>query len=874
MSVDLSDPQIASTRDKIQDPSDPTTWFLLHYATSPTSSSPVPSMSQSITVLSSGGEPVLPSWQEHLRDTNQDVLFGYGEIAGKGLVLLFLRDNVGGVKRARAVVHSRSIASLFPDYSSLITIAHPSQLTEDLITERLNLNQPSSAPSTVPKPKYSVPGSDHPNPLSPLAPGGPMPFLPPGVASSSRSASATYTEGQNTNGGMHHPSPRKYGDLTSSPTRLAHNASPSRRVISLNDPPKSSSPGPPLNAPISLGSPVRVDQPSQKGISSAEYFGKEDSGTTSPRSRKTSFGIRLKNTFSSNSVPRYTPNDDTPSSPPPPHQHNGTVNKHSPRESRFKNNSLVKAFHRRRSSTQTPPGSPKLNMDDQTVEYAPPVPPKDDKPNPKPITPEDDTEVEQPQIPLHSEIPTPTSGVTMGHGQSLPLPQAEKSNDNNKLLSPSPSAKQMLYDARTKSLEAENEIQERFRRDQEERLNGNGIGHEREREDDEESVRLAYDQSEDEGEDDREHRPVTVQPRLNHLDGENEIEDGEGDLEETPMISNDAQMLQAAKMSQAAEEHAQREAALRAEEERVRLLAIEAERATLEQERLENERVEAERKVEEERRIEEERIRLERIKLEDEAREAERVRVEAELQAEKARIEAEEKARLENEERERVEAEEKAREEAEERARIEAEEKARVEAEKAAERARVEAEEKARVEAEEKARIEAEELARRQAEEAELARIKQLEEEELARKRAEEEAILAREEEERKKIEEERKRKQGIQELLEKGKKEGGVMLRGWVTVQTYKSMTWRRRYFHLLPKEMQLYKTEGDAKPIQTIYIGPSSNISEKYEESQVKDSFKVISDGPKGEEEFFLFTDSGEDKEIVLEGLRLCMA
>ncbi|WWC99187.1 hypothetical protein V866_006082 [Kwoniella sp. B9012] len=838
MSVDLSDPQIGLTRSKIQDPNDPTTWFLLHYATSLTSPISIPSLSQYITVLSSGPEPLLPSWQEHLTDTKEDVLFGYGEIAGKGLVLLFLRDSVGGVKRARAVVHSRSIASLFPDYTALITIAHPSQLTEELITDRLALNQSSSLPSTVPKPKYTVPGSDHPNPLSPLAPGGPMPFLPSGgIAGSSRSVSASATP-HNEKNHIHHPSPRKYGDLTS-PVRQAHNGSPSnRRVIPLNDPPTtSSSPGPPLNAPISLGSPVKVEAaPTQRGISSADYFGKEDGTGTgsnpgSPRSRKTSFGVRLKNTFSSNSnnhKSASSSHEEGPVSPPPSQQQqhqngNGssTPAKDSPKESRFKNNSLVKAFHRRRSSTQayTPPDSPNMNsnsnVDDQTIEYAPPVPPKDKPPTPPTTTIE-------PPNPLQSEIPTPTSGVTMGHGQTLPLPAENHRSNSKKLLSPSPSAKQMLYDARQKSLEAENEIQQRFRRDQEDKLNSNGNGIVRDRDDDEKSVRLAYDQSDDEDD-----RPQSVSQTL----------EGESDKQNTPAPVGQAEMI-----SQAAEEHAQRQALIRDEEEKARFLALEVERATPEEKkRLETERVEVERKAEEDRRIEEERIRLERIRLEEEARKAEeeRLKLDAEAEAERARVEAEE-------------------------------EKARIQAE---ERAKLEAEERARIEAEEKARLEAEELARKQAEEAEIARIKQLEEEELARKQAEEQARLEKEEVERRKLEEELKRKRGIQEGLEKGKREGGVMLRGWVTVQTYKSMTWRRRYFHLLPKEMQLYKAEGDAKPIQTIYIGPSSSVSEKYEESQVKDSFKVISDGPKGEEEFFLFTDSGEDKEIVLEGLRLCM-
>ncbi|WRT63784.1 uncharacterized protein IL334_000709 [Kwoniella shivajii] len=845
MSVDLSDPQVSTVRDKILDTNDPTTWFLLHYAISPTSITPSSSLSQSITLLASGREPVLPKWHENLTETNEDVLFGYGEIAGKGLVLLFLKDKVGGVKRARAVVHARAVASLFPDYSALITIAHLSQLTEELITERLALNQPSSSSSssTIPKPKYSIPGYDHPNPLSPLAPGGPMPYLPSTGSSRSVSAEQPGSSSGNAFGigngnaiangsGMNHPSPKRYGDISNnydSPTRnritsLNSTSTPSRQ--------NTSSPGPAMSAPIALGSPVKVES---KGISSADYFGKDD--PSSPRSRKTSFGVRLKNTFRS---PSYSNNNSfdeasspslqsqTPQTQGFSHERTqgspGSPKSPKEKEGRFKNNSIVKAFHRRRSSTNpinTPPDSPRVadheGQDENgqaDVEYAPPVPPKD-LPQTSPLESDEDL-----RIPPQSETFISSSANSLGHGQ----PNDIKSNT----LSPSPSARQVLYEARQKSLSAETEIQERFRRDQEERNRVNDNG----RETDEESVRLAYDQSESEHEDE----PYSIQ-QVQKTDNRG-INDTDGD-QATPTIYNGGQVAQAEKMSQAAEDHAERAAAIRREEDKVRQLAEAEEAAAVEKQRLEEERIEAERRIEEERMVEEERIRIERLRLEEEARKEEE---------EKARIEAEDKAQREAE-----------------AVRIEAEDKAKLEAEQARSRAE---------EAAEVARIEAEQIARRQAEEAELVRVKKMQEDELARKEIEEKARLHKEEEERIKVESEIKRKEGIRQGLETGKKEGGIMLRGWVTVQTYKSMTWRRRYFRLLPNEMQLYKAEADPKPIQTIYIGKSSSVSERYEESQVKDSFKVISDGPKGEEEFFLFTDSGEDKETVLEGLRLCMA
>lgn len=76
------------------------------------------------------------------------------------------------------------------------------------------------------------------------------------------------------------------------------------------------------------------------------------------------------------------------------------------------------------------------------------------------------------------------------------------------------------------------------------------------------------------------------------------------------------------------------------------------------------------------------------------------------------------------------------------------------------------------------------------------------------------------------------------------------------------------------LCQPLKLSQTQ-DIKPIQTIPLSKSTRISEVYEESQVKDSFKITSgDDDEGGEVFFLFTDSAEDKEFVLDGVRLCTA
>lgn len=90
MSVDLSHPDIAAACASISNPADPAAWLLLQYA-SPPSTTQLPQL----LLLDSGPLPVLPAWQHHLQTTHQSILFGYAEIAEKGLVLVYLTPDVG-----------------------------------------------------------------------------------------------------------------------------------------------------------------------------------------------------------------------------------------------------------------------------------------------------------------------------------------------------------------------------------------------------------------------------------------------------------------------------------------------------------------------------------------------------------------------------------------------------------------------------------------------------------------------------------------------------------------------------------------------------------------------------------------------------------
>jgi hypothetical protein len=55
----------------------------------------IPSTPSPIVFLSSGPDPVIGSWQTTLAASDDEVIFGYGEVGGKVLVLLYLTERVG-----------------------------------------------------------------------------------------------------------------------------------------------------------------------------------------------------------------------------------------------------------------------------------------------------------------------------------------------------------------------------------------------------------------------------------------------------------------------------------------------------------------------------------------------------------------------------------------------------------------------------------------------------------------------------------------------------------------------------------------------------------------------------------------------------------
>ncbi|GMK58102.1 hypothetical protein CspeluHIS016_0501340 [Cutaneotrichosporon spelunceum] len=330
---------------------------------------------------------------------------------------------------------------------------------------------------------------------------------------------------------------------------------------------------------------------------------------------------------------------------------------------------------------------------------------------------------------------------------------------------------------------------------------------------------------------------------------------------------------EAAESEVAAREMAGREAAAFQAAELARLEAAkradrDAEELGLQQEReadelrLQREREAEELRLQQEREAEELRILEEREALlvaETRRLEKERLRMEA------ARIEEE---RLAAKEEERLDA--LLRAEEEER-RTAAEEEGRIREKQEAESAR---------QAQEHRLVEMEERLAAQQEEARLAAEREAERE--AAERAEEARLEAeREEHEREaiaaaKAEQERlerfaRERDEVTRQLKGGKAEGGIMLRGWVTVQTMNSPTWRRRYFHLLAAELLLFKSDSESdtgRPLTSVRLD-TAKINEAYEESAVQGSWKLEA----GAKEYYMFADSFEDRATVLQALAIAI-
>ena len=618
----------------------------------------------------------------------------------------------------------------------MITISSPDQLNDALINERLGLDYYQQRQLPAGSNAHNGSRDTQSTPISTQ-----KDDLPPLPSSVVLAEPITHTANSSTSvpQSLKHSAPAASPQAQSQPHHPATPTTTGRQV---------SHPVPIQNAQDPIAS-RHVRNASGTGIGSS-------SEATADRQRKTSLTARLGKAFGNPAMQSRT--SDSPSEGSP---------TSASGSSRIKS-SFSKAF-RRTSDSTSPQQSPRAD-----TYTAPPVPPKDDLPA-RPTV--------QTKASPAGTYRTPSGGV--GYippiGSSAPkedgvgpsssagtFPEAvsrlypAQSNENH--LSPSPSAKRIMTEARIKSVSKEEEIQNRFRRDL--HLDDGQAGEKEEVDDEDDDVRLPYDTSDHSVSDHLKHDGPDDTPNTGNTAGPSmqiprkPVDYGVIDPDQRAAHTDTRPLEDSSSHEPISESQVSPEVNVsehtRSPENRTgpaeldhdsssQLLTEEGHREEEESRRLRQE-------------AEEEAVR--QTQSDDLARQVEAQRVQ-ELQA-RERQEAEDRQRAEAAAELQRHAEEHALQKEAERQR-ELEEQERRDAE--ARRLREELERQRKEEEEEKLRLDLEE--HRRLEQVRLA------EEEARRKQEEERRIEA------EKQEAERARKEGITKTLRDGKQNGGIMLRG-----------------------------------------------------------------------------------------------
>ncbi|CEP10466.1 hypothetical protein [Parasitella parasitica] len=134
---DLTDPRILETYTAMVE-DQPTNWLILGY-----------NDTRDVISLYSKGTEGLDEFRNHLSD---EVLYGFVRVEDRFILITWVSDKVSGVRRARALVHSRSVASTLKLHNAQITASTLNDLSDNNIRNRLKLgdgNQLSSRRSSA-----------------------------------------------------------------------------------------------------------------------------------------------------------------------------------------------------------------------------------------------------------------------------------------------------------------------------------------------------------------------------------------------------------------------------------------------------------------------------------------------------------------------------------------------------------------------------------------------------------------------------------------------------------------------------------------------------------------------------------------------------
>ncbi|KAI8887067.1 hypothetical protein K501DRAFT_243092 [Backusella circina FSU 941] len=171
---DVRDPRILATYYAITE-DEPTNWLMLGYNNT----------KDTISLYSSGTNG-LAEFRDQLKN---EILYGFVRVEDRFILISYVPDSVSGVRRARALVHSRSVASILELSHAQITASSPSDLSDSNVRTRLKLNdnvvpnrpRPTSVnkrTSYITRKRNSMPysPSSSPSPYSPSP--SPSPYSP------------------------------------------------------------------------------------------------------------------------------------------------------------------------------------------------------------------------------------------------------------------------------------------------------------------------------------------------------------------------------------------------------------------------------------------------------------------------------------------------------------------------------------------------------------------------------------------------------------------------------------------------------------------------------------------------------------------------
>ncbi|KAI9359505.1 hypothetical protein BD770DRAFT_342893 [Pilaira anomala] len=135
---DVNDPRILNAYQAITE-DEPTDWLLLGYKDT-----------RNVISLYASGFNGLSEFREHI--TNE-ILFGFVRVDDRFIHITYVPDSVSGVRRARALVHSRSVANKLELSHAQITASSLSDMSDANIRTRLKLGQ---VPNNTIRPKRSI----------------------------------------------------------------------------------------------------------------------------------------------------------------------------------------------------------------------------------------------------------------------------------------------------------------------------------------------------------------------------------------------------------------------------------------------------------------------------------------------------------------------------------------------------------------------------------------------------------------------------------------------------------------------------------------------------------------------------------------------